>query len=85
MARHSDGGTRLKGRGHAGGRGEATHPSSPREDHVEALIDEALKETFPASDPPAPAVNVATPAGKLPPGDAAFRYDEKRRKLNCAE
>jgi hypothetical protein len=37
-------------------------PSSPGEDHVEALIDEALKETFPASDPPAPAIDIATSA-----------------------
>ncbi len=45
-------------------------PASPRDDHVEALIDEALKETFPASDPPAPAVDVATPARKRPPNES---------------
>jgi hypothetical protein len=28
------------------------------EEHIEALIDEALQETFPASDPPRPAVDV---------------------------
>jgi hypothetical protein len=26
------------------------------DEHIERLIDEALEETFPASDPPAPAV-----------------------------
>jgi hypothetical protein len=34
------------------------------EDHVEQLIDEALEETFPASDPPSPAV------GARPPGSS---------------
>lgn len=29
----------------------------PSEDHVELLLDEALLETFPASDPPAPAID----------------------------
>jgi hypothetical protein len=38
----------------------------PAEDHVEALIDEALQETFPASDPPAPAV--VKPVTPVPPG-----------------
>jgi hypothetical protein len=36
------------------------------EDHVEALIDEALEETFPASDPPAPAVDTAVKVKELP-------------------
>jgi hypothetical protein len=31
------------------------------EDHVEQLIDEALEETFPASDPPSPAVGARSP------------------------
>jgi hypothetical protein len=35
------------------------------EDHVEELLDEALEETFPASDPPAPAIEVETQAKKL--------------------
>jgi hypothetical protein len=35
------------------------------EDHVEELLDEALEETFPASDPPAPAIEVETQAEKL--------------------
>lgn len=35
------------------------------EDHVEELLDEALEETFPASDPPAPAIDVETQAEKL--------------------
>jgi hypothetical protein len=30
----------------------------PAEDHIEELLDEALQETFPASDPPAPAVEI---------------------------
>ena len=29
------------------------------EDHIEQLLDEALEESFPASDPPAPAVEAA--------------------------
>jgi hypothetical protein len=29
----------------------------PSEDHGELLVDEALLESFPASDPPAPAVD----------------------------
>lgn len=33
------------------------------EDHIEELIDEALEETFPSSDPPRPAVWVATQSG----------------------
>ena len=33
-------------------------PAKRLDEHVEELIDEALKETFPASDPPAPAVEV---------------------------
>ena len=37
------------------------------EDHIEELIDEALEETFPASDPPAPAVWVATQSGVVAP------------------
>ncbi len=28
-----------------------THAQSPRESHQEALLDEGLRETFPASDP----------------------------------
>lgn len=40
-------------------------PSSRGEDHIEALIDEALQETFPASDPPAPAIDIETQAEKL--------------------
>jgi hypothetical protein len=37
-----------------------TNSRDPRqsEEHIERLIDEALEETFPASDPPAPAVYV---------------------------
>jgi hypothetical protein len=37
-----------------------TNNCDPRqsEEHIERLIDEALEETFPASDPPAPAVYV---------------------------
>ena len=38
------------------------NPKNPRpetlEEHIEQLIDEALQETFPASDPPRPAVDV---------------------------
>jgi hypothetical protein len=36
------------------------------EEHIEQLIDEALEETFPASDPPSPAVD-ARPPDSSPP------------------
>ena len=37
-----------------------TRPArSPAEDHVEELLDDALQETFPASDPTAPAIQAA--------------------------
>lgn len=34
------------------------------QEHIEQLIDEALEETFPASDPPSPAVGVAPGRGE---------------------
>jgi hypothetical protein len=48
-------------------RGEKRVPDERRvpDDHIEQLIDEALEETFPASDPPAPAVD-ARPANSSP-------------------
>jgi hypothetical protein len=43
----------------------------PSEDHGELLVDEALLESFPASDPPAPAVDAsaARARAKRPKGD----------------
>ena len=38
----------------------------PSEDHLELLIDEALLETFPASDPPAPAIDAGTAQRVVP-------------------
>jgi hypothetical protein len=45
-------------------------PASPKSpDHIEWLIDEALAETFPASDPPAPAVGPGEPIPAEVPGE----------------
>jgi hypothetical protein len=46
------------------------------EEHIERLIDEALEETFPASDPPSPAVDARSDASRgkkarPPPGPTA--------------
>jgi hypothetical protein len=49
------------------------HPINA-EDHLEALIDEALEETFPASDPPAPAVDTTVKVKEVP--------DPEGRRLN---
>jgi hypothetical protein len=38
-------------------------PQLPKDEHEEELIDEALTETFPASDP----VSIPTPQNKKPP------------------
>ena len=35
-----------------------TNQRRQTDEHIERLIDEALEESFPASDPPAPAVDV---------------------------
>ncbi|HET7596815.1 MAG TPA: hypothetical protein VFK15_07775 [Burkholderiales bacterium] len=45
------------------------------EQHLEQLIDESLEETFPASDPPRPALTVmAVRAELVPLSEAAERY-----------
>ena len=43
--------------------GSPLAPHLPKDEHEEELIDEALTETFPASDP----VAIPTPADRVPP------------------
>ena len=54
--------------------GPAARPDSP--DHDEWLMDEAIKETFPASDPPSPS---------LPGSSIAVRHqeEEQERRRGC--
>jgi nicotinamidase/pyrazinamidase len=56
-------------------------PETPRSGHEEALLDEALEETFPASDPPAlvePGGGITGAEGALQPGDALVLVDVQR-------
>ena len=43
-----------RGASGCGGKPVPSEPVAGAEDHLEDLLDEALEETFPASDPPAP-------------------------------
>ena len=55
--------------------GSPLEPRLPRDEHEEELIDEALTETFPASDP----VAVPTPDDKLPPPKDEGRRAKRAR------
>ena len=45
-------------------RTKSTAPAVAIDDHIEHLIDQALEYTFPASDPPAIAVDAALPPAR---------------------
>jgi hypothetical protein len=55
--------------------GSPLEPRLPRDEHEEELIDEALTETFPASDP----VAIPTPKDKVPPPKDDRRRAERKR------
>jgi hypothetical protein len=67
----------IRGHTPAGAAGHKKSHADPRADkphnkgkaHREAQLDEALEETFPASDPPA----TSQPLGKGPAGDPATK------------
>jgi hypothetical protein len=48
-------------------------PTLPKDEHEEELIDEALTETFPASDP----IAIPTPKDKQPPAKNDRRASER--------
>jgi hypothetical protein len=59
----------------------ARHKSiSAATDHLNDLLDEALKETFPASDPVAIAVDAEPAAAAAPHSPSASVEDNTRRK-----
>jgi transposase len=45
-------------------RTKSNAPAAAVDDHIEHLIDQALEYTFPASDPPAIAVDAALPRAR---------------------
>jgi hypothetical protein len=51
-------------------------PNLPKDEHEEELIDEALTETFPASDP----IAIPTPEDKEPPPKDERNAAERRHR-----
>ncbi|HET9903771.1 MAG TPA: hypothetical protein VFQ27_08750 [Xanthobacteraceae bacterium] len=59
----------MPGRGDRRRSSVPTTAARPTKDHLDALLDDALEQTFPASDPPA----LTQPA----PGDPAVSFEAK--------
>lgn len=71
MARKST--PRSKPAGTRKGTGSPLVPELPRDEHEEELIDEALTETFPASDPVSVTVPKQKPRRRKPARNAMHR------------